>query len=223
MAGQSIPHSGQKLVVSSNSTNTQHQHSFDRSLAVIRPGTGDVLYAWVNLGPVKPPSEVMLKFYTVENNGSGSWEHRAYWGANSINSGTNKTPSRYPMGALPTIGQWVRLEVPASTVGLEGRIIEGMAFTLYSGPAAWDSAGIVVPDMDGDGGLYQRSANEAGSEYVHGCSGMPFMSGHYAVPNGPRSGEQTRSSESGPQKAEHPSPGTLQTPRRPPDAPRCGR
>jgi len=110
-----------------------------------------VLYAWVNLDPAKLPSEVMLEFYTLEDNGYGSWHHRAYWGSNLINSGTNNTASRYPMGSLPASNQWVRLEVPASAVGLEGRIIEGMAFTLYSGRAAWDNAGIVVPDMDGDG------------------------------------------------------------------------
>jgi hypothetical protein len=47
----------------------------------------------------------------------------------------------------------VRLEVPASVVGLEGKVIEGMAFTLWGGRAAWDSAGIFNPDMDGDGWL----------------------------------------------------------------------
>jgi hypothetical protein len=145
------PHSGQKMVVSANTTNTSHQHAFYSSVAVVRPGTGDVLYAWVNLDPAKPPAEVMLQFYTLGDNGYGSWEHRAYWGSDLINSGTNNTISRYPMGSLPASNQWVRLEVPASAVGLEGRIIEGMAFTLYSGRAAWDSAGIVVPDMDGDG------------------------------------------------------------------------
>jgi hypothetical protein len=145
------PHSGQKMRVSANTTNTMHQHSFDRAVSVLRPGTGDVLYAWVNLDPTKPPSEVMLQFYTMQSNGSASWENRAYWGANSLAYGTDGTTSRTNMGALPSAGQWVRLQVPAGAVGLEGRIVEGMAFTLYSGRAAWDSAGIVVPDMDGDG------------------------------------------------------------------------
>jgi hypothetical protein len=35
----------------------------------------------------------------------------------------------------------VRLEVPAATVGLEGRIVGGMAFTLFDGTATWDRAG----------------------------------------------------------------------------------
>ncbi|MCL4790098.1 MAG: hypothetical protein KJ070_25500, partial [Verrucomicrobia bacterium] len=149
--GTVYPHSGQKLRVTANTTNTMHQHAFDRAVSVVRPGTGDVLYAYVNLDPTKPPSEVMLQFYTMENNGSASWEHRAYWGANTLNYGTDGTISRTNMGSLPTAGQWMRLQVPASAVGLEGRVVEGMAFTLYSGRAAWDSAGIFNPDLDGDG------------------------------------------------------------------------
>jgi hypothetical protein len=49
------------------------------------------------------------------------------------------------MGALPPAGQWVRLEVPASSVGLEGRVLTGMAFTLYGGRATWDHAGKATP------------------------------------------------------------------------------
>ena len=49
------------------------------------------------------------------------------------------------MGALPPAGQWVRLEVPASLVGLEGRVLNGMAFTLVGGRANWDHAGKASP------------------------------------------------------------------------------
>jgi hypothetical protein len=45
------------------------------------------------------------------------------------------------MGALPAAGGWVRLEVPASLVGLQGAAVDGMAFTLYGGRATWDHAG----------------------------------------------------------------------------------
>ncbi|HEY9172943.1 MAG TPA: thrombospondin type 3 repeat-containing protein [Verrucomicrobiae bacterium] len=149
--GTIYPNTGAKLRVSANTTNTMHQHYFERATSVIRPGTGDVLYAYVNLDPTKPPTEVMLQFQTLENNGSYGWEHRAYWGANSLSYGTDGTISRTNIGGLPATGQWVRLQVPASKVGLEGKIIEGMAFTLYSGRAAWDRAGVFNPDLDGDG------------------------------------------------------------------------
>jgi hypothetical protein len=71
----------------------------------------------------------------------GSWDHRAYWGANNLGYGVDATVGRHYMGALPPTGQWVQLKVPASAVGLEGRTLNGMAFTLYGGRAVWDAAG----------------------------------------------------------------------------------
>jgi hypothetical protein len=48
------------------------------------------------------------------------------------------------MGPLPPAGQWVRLEVPASSVALEGIVINGMSFALYNGRATWDAIGVHV-------------------------------------------------------------------------------
>src|SRR5262249_39996980 len=96
---------------------------------------GDTLFAYVYLDPANPPTEIVLQW------NDGSWEHRAYWGANQINWGTDGTVSRRFMGALPATGQWVRLEVPAAQVGLEGRTLNGMAFSLFGGRATWDRAG----------------------------------------------------------------------------------
>ncbi|MFN8444224.1 MAG: RHS repeat-associated core domain-containing protein [Caldilineaceae bacterium] len=70
-----------------------------------------------------------------------SWHHRAYWGTNSVTFGTDNTNGRRPMGNLPPTGQWVKLEVPAALVGLEGVVVKGMAFTLFNGKATWDKAG----------------------------------------------------------------------------------
>ncbi len=72
---------------------------------------------------------------------SGGWEHRRYWAPNDIAWGTDGTVSRQYIGPLPATGGWVQLTVPASTVGLGGLKITGMAFTLYGGRAAWDDAG----------------------------------------------------------------------------------
>src|SRR5262249_32608940 len=71
----------------------------------------------------------------------GSWEHRAFWGADNIDYGTSGTAGRAYMGGLPTAGQWVLLQVPASQVGLEGSTVSGMAFSQYYGSATWDYAG----------------------------------------------------------------------------------
>jgi glucose/arabinose dehydrogenase len=110
-----------------------HQHYFTGATTTLSVGTGDKLFAYVYLDPAHPPREVMLQWY------DGSWEHRAYWGADLIPWGASNR------GPLPPLGQWVRLEVPASAVDLEGRTVSGMAFTVYDGRATWDLAGKVPP------------------------------------------------------------------------------
>jgi len=112
-----------------------HQHHFKYATDTLAINAGDTLIAYVYLDPANPPSTVMLQWY------DGRWNHRAYWGADTIRRGKNGTDSRRNMGDLPPTGEWVRLEVPASKVGLEGHILNGMAFTLYDGRATWDRAG----------------------------------------------------------------------------------
>lgn len=112
-----------------------HEHYFDNATATLDISAGDMLFAYVYLDPVNVPSELILMW------NDGTWEHRAYWGANTISYGNNGTASRRYMGGMPAAGQWVRLEVPASQVGLEGRTIKGMGFSLYGGRATWDYAG----------------------------------------------------------------------------------
>ena len=115
-----------------------HQHYFYGATTTLSVAVGDTLFAYVYLDPANPPSEVMLQW------NDGSWEHRAYWGANLIAWGTDGTVSRHSMGPLPPTGQWVLLAVPAAQVGLEGRTLNGMAYTLYNGRATWDYAGKTV-------------------------------------------------------------------------------
>ena len=119
----------------SNLAAGQHQHYFYNATATLPVAVGETLFVYVYLDPANPPSEVMLQWW------DGSWDHRAYWGANLIGWGIDGTVSRRFMGALPLLGQWVRLDVPAVQVGLEGETLNGMAFTLYGGRATWDYAG----------------------------------------------------------------------------------
>jgi hypothetical protein len=42
---------------------------------------------------------------------------------------------------MPKLGKWVRLEVPASVLGLEGRSVTQLAFTLFDGQAWFDRSG----------------------------------------------------------------------------------
>ncbi len=123
LANQSVPSSG------------MHQHYFTGATSTLNVGVGDTLVAHVFIDPANLPSQIMLQW------NDGDWEQRAYWGASNISLGTENTNSRRRIGALPPAGQWVRLEVPASQVGLEGKTISGMAFTLFGGGATWDRAG----------------------------------------------------------------------------------
>ncbi len=130
------PESGQYCFQSAIGSG-EHQYLFQNATATMSVPTGATLYAYVYIDPANPPSEVMLQW----NDGSG-WDHRAYWGANNLTYGTDGTVSRHSMGALPATGQWVKLAIPASAVGAEGKTLTGMAFTLYGGRASWDNAGM---------------------------------------------------------------------------------
>jgi hypothetical protein len=138
--GDPPPYTEGNLVHLSSPVAGMHQHFFTGATDSLTIGAGDTLYAYVFLDPTNPPSEVMLQWFDPSDPNS-PWEHRAYWGANFIGWGTDGQNSRRYMGALPATGEWIRLEAPASLVGLEGRTITGMAFTLYNGQAEWDQAG----------------------------------------------------------------------------------
>ena len=112
-----------------------HQHYFTGATTTLPVGVGNALFAYVYLDPANPPSELMLQW------NDGTWEHRAYWGANLIAWGTDGTVSRRYMGPLPATGQWTRLSIPATQVGLGGSTLNGMAYAVYNGRATWDYAG----------------------------------------------------------------------------------
>jgi hypothetical protein len=127
-----------KAAHQSSASAGMHQHYFLGATATLPVSVGDRLFAYIYLDPVDQPREVMLQW------NDGSWEHRAYWGDNLIDWGTDGTASRRFIGPLPPIGRWMRLEVPAALVGLEGRELRGMAFSLWDGKATWDRAGKIA-------------------------------------------------------------------------------
>ena len=132
-------YSGAKAHVVPAATGT-HQRYFDGA-AALRPAAGDVITTAVYVDPAAPPTEIMLQWHV-----GGEWTARAYWGANSIPWGDDGTASRRRIGSLPEAGTWVLLDVPAAAVGLEGKSITGLAFTLYGGKATFDATGIKKTD-----------------------------------------------------------------------------
>ncbi len=122
-----------------------HEHYFNSSSQVLAATSGYYLIQYVYIPSNAVPSEIMLQFHTQ----GGTWEHRAYWGSNLITGcgttgatcGTNGTPSRLPMGALPTVrNAWVELIVKTDDVVVNGLNIDGWAYTLYNGGAYWDES-----------------------------------------------------------------------------------
>ena len=115
-----------------------HEHGFNNTADAtqgIALANGDRIITHVHLDDSNPPAEVMLTFRLGNNS-----EHRAYWGAlnSRIERGVANTGSRRRLGALPTTGEWIRLEVPIAAVDLaDGNLLTGMDFTLYGGQAAW--------------------------------------------------------------------------------------
>jgi mono/diheme cytochrome c family protein len=114
------------------------QHFFDKAKSPLKIADGDVFFCYVYLDEKNPPKEIMLQF------NDGNWDHRAYWGSDTIDWGKKNSPSRFSKGALPEKAKWVRLEVPVAEVGLKtGSLVNGWAFTQFDGTVYWDKAGIV--------------------------------------------------------------------------------
>jgi len=131
-------HSGKRAMRRQSQGNQQHY--FRDATKKLRVASGDVLFAWVYLDPKNSPDEIMLQW---NSDGANGWKHRAYWGANKINYGADKTTERWHMGPLPKAGEWVRLEIPVATVGLTvGMVVHGIAFTQFGGTSYWDRIGI---------------------------------------------------------------------------------
>ncbi len=133
----------------------------------LRVGAGDKLFAYVYLDPARPPKEIMLQWHT------DTWRHRAYWGENVIPWGADNSPERLPMGKLPAMGQWVRLEVDAARVGINpGMTIVGWAFTQHGGTAYWDKGGLFtrLPQTDRP---YETLSAWVGAQKAVNGAGLP--------------------------------------------------
>jgi len=115
------------------------QEVFESSTPALTVPQNARLFAHVYLDPKDPPKQVMLQFNT------GDWEHRAVWGdIEAIKWGEKGKASRRHLGALPKLGEWVRLEVDAAEVGLNaGDPLRGLAYTQFEGTVLWDKAGVV--------------------------------------------------------------------------------
>ncbi|MBL8797643.1 MAG: PSD1 domain-containing protein [Planctomycetia bacterium] len=147
-------HSGKKSM--RRSAQGISQHFFEKAEGGLRIGEGDKLYAHVYLDPQALPKTIMLQF------NDGVWEHRAFWGEDSIPWGTSGSPSRLAMGPLPKAGEWVRLEIETSKIGLKsGTVVTGMAFTQHDGTVYWDKVGLLTRTPQGGQSFVSQAEWEA--------------------------------------------------------------
>jgi mono/diheme cytochrome c family protein len=99
---------------------------------------GMKLFAYVFIDPKDTPKAIMLQFHTKDG-----WNNRANWGdEKAIPFGEKAARTKTQIGALPKTGEWVRLEINPTTIGLKaGTKVNGMAFTQFGGMVHWDKAG----------------------------------------------------------------------------------
>jgi hypothetical protein len=172
-------------------------HWFQETPAGFEVGAEDKLFAYLYIPRGAEPQAVMLEW----NDGT-SWEHRAYWGADVIHRGQPGTPACQAMGPLPEAGRWVRLEVPADRVGLQGKVLRGMGFQMFGGQCFWGRTGALPPvltpvesfAMEPKGeGRWSGRFPLTGSGYYRvelhnelGYANKPMPEAHYAsVPDNP--------------------------------------
>lgn len=108
------------------------EYSFTGATAPLNVGANDTLTVYALIDPCDPPREVMISWYD-----GVTWDRRAYWGEDLV-----WAAGKHSMGALPAAGEWVRLEIPAATVGLAGKSVKGMKFSVHSGKVWFDRVGL---------------------------------------------------------------------------------
>ncbi len=131
------PYSG-SLAFQSSIISGWHQLNFTYALP-FAISAGNKMIAYVYLDPANPPTAIKLLWRSPQD-----WNHGAYWGSNVLCypvSECVESQKNHYMGNLPALGQWVRLEIPANEVGLEGLSITGASFYMYNGRVAWDHIG----------------------------------------------------------------------------------
>ena len=93
---------------------------------------GEKFIFYVLIDECAPPSGILAYFRT-----SAGDYRSAYWGALRGDEGGNPVN----MGALPPAGVWTRMEVPASALRIEERMIDSYDFWINSGHAWFDHVG----------------------------------------------------------------------------------
>lgn len=113
------------------------EHSFKSQTPVSLP-TNSAIVQYVYLDPATPPKGIMLKLYLANGEELGT-----YWeGEEEVFAGVVNYETTWYMDVLPQPGRWIRLEVIAEELGIEGESLVGMSFITADGKAYWDKTSI---------------------------------------------------------------------------------
>lgn len=130
--------SGRKGIVHLTIADQTTRMSFLRSPRTLEIEANDVLTAYVYLPPGPGPRTISVRWFKSP----WGWSTAAYWGADRIVSWDGPPHARVRMGDLPPAGQWARLQVPASALGLEGKTVSGLGLAVFGGGEVfWDRFG----------------------------------------------------------------------------------
>jgi hypothetical protein len=146
-------------------------HGFANAKTGFRIQPGEDLFAYAFIPPDKRPKTILLEWHD-----GPSGEHRAYWGDDPVTKPKNANPAAWQrVGDLPVAGQWVRLEVPAQRVGLEGKALHGMRFLMVDGQCMFQSAGALPP------GYKNKKIFVASKRYPMKSAGKNAWSGKFPL------------------------------------------
>lgn len=133
------PFAGNRALVSNLATGDSF-HALKNATETLSIAPGDWLSVHVYIDPLHPPERIEIWWLTTDPDRR---LRRVYWGSPSRwgrAAGHTQGQAKGPLSALD-VGRWVRLEVAAAELTLEGRQIDGMAFLVNGGRAAWAAAG----------------------------------------------------------------------------------
>jgi RHS repeat-associated protein len=102
--------------------------AFANAASTFPVAIGETLIFYALINSCAPPARIGAQWVTTDG-----IQHNAVWGV-PLNGYVS-------MGPVPAGDSWVRMEVPASTIGLEGLSINGVAFYVNSGQAWIDRVG----------------------------------------------------------------------------------
>ena len=133
------PFASNRALVSNLATDDSF-HALKNASDTLSIAPGDWLSVHVYIDPLHPPERIEIWWLTTDPDRR---LRRVYWGTPTRwgrGAGHTEEQARGALSALE-VGRWVRLEVAAAELTLEGSQIDGMAFLVNGGRAAWAAAG----------------------------------------------------------------------------------